>query len=156
MASNVFKMQLYGDVLMVQQSREHCWVPRERFVSYTRQEFCDQYLKKRKRGVGDVHHLTPNDYDKVKKEMQDVFNSYEARMAVGAVKPSEMSKVMKMPQKSGGDLGRVAREVEGEGKVKKSAKPKRKPPEIESDPLWPGTEDGAAPKALKLAKAAAM
>ena len=73
---------------------------------------------------------------------------------MGAVKPSEMSKVMKMPQKSGGDLGRVAREVEGEGKVKKSAKPKRKPPE--SDPLWPGTEDGAAPKALKLAKAVAM
>ena len=62
-----------------------------------------------------MHHLTPNDYDKVKKEMQDVFNSYEARMAVGAVKPSEMSKVMKMPQKSGGDLGECARPPLGDG-----------------------------------------
>ena len=102
-ASNVFKMQLYGDVLMVQQSREQCWVPRERFVSFTRQQFCDQFLRKRKRAQSDVPHLTVADYDKVKNDMQTVFNEYEAKLAKNAVPPEQMSKTMQMPKRVKGD-----------------------------------------------------
>ena len=38
-ASNLFKMQLYGDVLLVQQSREQSFMPRERFDSADDREF---------------------------------------------------------------------------------------------------------------------
>ena len=34
-ASNMFKMQIYGDVLLVQQTREPCFLPRDRYVAYS-------------------------------------------------------------------------------------------------------------------------
>ena len=48
-ASNLFKMQLYGDVLLVQQSRESSFMPRDRFISFTKDKFDEQFTKKRKR-----------------------------------------------------------------------------------------------------------
>ena len=42
-ASNMFKMQIYGDVLLVQQTREPCFLPRDRYVNYTLLAFNEQF-----------------------------------------------------------------------------------------------------------------
>jgi hypothetical protein len=139
-ASNVFKMQLHGDVLLVQQSREQSWMPRERFVSYSRQEFCDQYLKKRKRNGADIPHLSGQDYDKVRREMQNAFNSYEARMAESAVRPQELSKVMKIQNLNASEEAPVRQKGY---KISKRGVPAA------------NEQDAPQPKALKLAQAVA-
>tara|TARA_Y100001963_G_C6722972_1_gene420000 strand:- start:45 stop:956 length:912 start_codon:yes stop_codon:yes gene_type:complete len=78
-ASNLFKMQLYGDVLLVQQTREQCFMPRERYVGFTKQQFDDQFSKKRKRVEAQC--MTSAQYDEVKKKMQATLNTYEEKAA---------------------------------------------------------------------------
>ena len=94
-ASNVFKMQLHGDVLMVQQIREQSFMPRERYVTYTRQEFMDQFMKKRKRGNVEAPAMSPEDYDVAKKQMQQKLKEFEAEITKTAKKPAEMSREIK-------------------------------------------------------------
>jgi len=94
-ASNVFKMQIHGDVLMVQQSREQSFLPRERYVTYTRQEFVEQFMKKRKRGSVEAPAMTCEDYDTVKKQMQEKLHEFEASISKDAKKPIEFSKQVK-------------------------------------------------------------
>ena len=96
-ASNIFKQQLFGDVYLVQQSKEHCWTQRERMISYTHKEFEDELLKKRKARCNDVPHMTPTDFMKARQEMQVAFDQIEANMSKDALKPQELSKVMRMP-----------------------------------------------------------
>ena len=56
MASNLFKMQLYGDVLLVQQSREQSFLPRERYISFTKSQYEEQFVKKRLHPVSSRDH----------------------------------------------------------------------------------------------------
>lgn len=88
-ASNLFKMQLYGDVLLVQQSREQSFLPRERYISFTRTHFDEQFCKKRKRQ--EVQCMSMSGYAEAKVQMQDALNQYEARAAAGAVPPKQMA-----------------------------------------------------------------
>jgi hypothetical protein len=89
-ASNLFKMQLYGDVLLVQQSREQSFMPRERFVSFNKLQFDEQFCKKRKRV--EVQCMTGAQYEDVKEKMQQTLNAYEEVAAAAALPPKEMSK----------------------------------------------------------------
>ena len=82
-ASNLFKMQLYGDVLLVQQSRENSFIPRERFVSYTKAQYDDHFLKKRKR-TADTASLAPEQYASLKESMQQELNQYESTLAASS------------------------------------------------------------------------
>jgi len=91
-ASNVFKMQLYGDVLLVQQSREACFMPRERYVSFSKNHFDDAFAKKRKR-CAEPPSMTTEAYAAAKDEMQKVLNLYEQKVAEKAVVPKDVSKV---------------------------------------------------------------
>lgn len=100
-ASNLFKMQLYGDVLLVQQSREHSFMPRERYLSFTKAGYDEQFNKKRKR-VAEVQCMAPAAYALVKDQMQSQLNQYEATAAKGAVPPAEASMVQKQVQKVDG------------------------------------------------------
>ena len=79
-ASNIFKMQLYGDVLMVQQSREASFMTRERFVTFNKQMFDDFFIKKRKR-VAEPASMTPEAYAVAKEEMQRALNRYEQKVS---------------------------------------------------------------------------
>jgi len=95
-ASNLFKMQLYGDVLLVQQSREQSFMPRERYVGFTKQQFDEQFCKKRKRV--DAQCMTSAQYDEVKQKMQATLNTYEETAAVAAV---PVTKQVRLPPVDG-------------------------------------------------------
>ncbi len=88
-ASNLFKMQLYGDVLLVQQSREQSFQPRDRYISFTKAHFDDQFCKKRKRP--DTQCMSVMGYTEAKKQMQESLNQYEATASVGAAPPKQIA-----------------------------------------------------------------
>ena len=102
MASNLFKMQLYGDVLLVQQSREACFLPRERYIGFTRAQFDEQFAKKRKKP--DPQSMTMEGYEAVKTEMQAQLNALEGKVTASAVPPKEMSKAQTSAPTSGASL----------------------------------------------------
>lgn len=102
-ASGLFKMQLYGDVLLVQQSREASFLPRERFVSFSRQQF-DELFTKRKRQKVDPPSLTPDAYADLKAEMQESLNSFEQKVSEKAAPPRQMATAQTMGPTSGRTL----------------------------------------------------
>lgn len=106
-ASNLFKMQLYGDVLLVQQTREQSFIPRERFVSFTKQQFDEQFCKKRKRA--DMQCMTGAQYEDVKEKMQAALNAYEQAAAVSAAPPSELAKSVAPVSTDGKSLAKQVR-----------------------------------------------
>lgn len=93
-ASDMFKMQLYGDVLLVQQSREATFLPRDRYVSFTFKQYQEHFQRKRKRVV-DCQSLTAAAYIETKRQMQDALNGFEAKAAEAAVRPAEMQRCKK-------------------------------------------------------------
>ena len=88
-ATNLFKMSLFGNVVIVQVSREACFRPRERYISYTKAEY-EEYFTKRRKKV-EPHSLSGVQYDKLKKEMQHDLNKYESRAAEQALPPQQMT-----------------------------------------------------------------
>lgn len=90
-ASNLFKMQLYGDVLLIQQSREQSFMPRERFVSFNKAQFDEQFCKKRKRT--EVQCLTGTQYEEIKAKMQQSLNAYEKDASALAAPPKDTSRM---------------------------------------------------------------
>lgn len=109
-ASNLFKMQLYGDILLVQQSREACFLPRERFVSFNKAQFEEQFTKKRRKATAEPPSLSREAYDTLKEQMQATLNSYEQRMSSTAVDPKTMSNTQTMVQTSGRKLAEKLKE----------------------------------------------
>ena len=107
-ASNLFKMQLYGDILLVQQSRESSFMPRERFTPFTKAQFDDQFCKKRKRA--DPLCMSVTDYADAKEQMQLALNQYEAKVAESAVPPSHLSTVQTMEPNDGRLLAKKVKE----------------------------------------------
>ncbi len=91
-ASNLFKMQLFGDVLLVQQSREASFLPRERFVSFTKEMFDDQFSKRKRGKIQETPSLTPAAYETLKQQMQASLNAYEQKASKFAAPPRETSK----------------------------------------------------------------
>ena len=108
-ASNLFKMQLYGDVLLIQQSREQCFMPRERFVGFTKQQFDDQFAKKRKRA--EVQCMTGAQYQDAKAKMQKQLNDYEKEASSKADPPKVTAHVAAQPAPvSGKRLAEIVKE----------------------------------------------
>lgn len=103
-ASNLFKMQLYGDILLVQQSREASFLPRDRYVSFNKQLFDEQFHKKRRKTAAEPPSLTPDAYADLKDEMQKTLNQFEQRVSASAVAPKEMSKAVTLAPTSGKSL----------------------------------------------------
>ena len=107
-ASNLFKMQLYGDVLLVQQSREQSFMPRERFVSFNKMQFDEQFCKKRM--PTEVQCMTGAQYEDVKEKMQAVLNAYEQDAAATAEAPRAMAHRPPQVHTTGKTLAQSARE----------------------------------------------
>ena len=103
-ASNLFKMQLHGDVLLVQQSREASFLPRERFVTFTKQNYDDHFAKKRRKSALDTPSLTPRAYQELKDQMQASLNQFEERAAQTALAPHETAKALSLGPMSGKSL----------------------------------------------------
>ena len=94
-ASNCFKMQLHGDVLLIHQSNEDSALPRERFVSFYKTQYDDLFVKKRKRV--DQPCMTEDQYERVKTAMQAQFNAIEHTVASTATVPQDQMKVHRAP-----------------------------------------------------------
>jgi len=109
-ASNLFKMQLYGDVLLVQQSREASFMPRDRFVSLNRAQFDEQFTKKRRKSSTDAPSLSTEAYDTLKEQMQATLNSFEEKASAQAVAPRELSRVVSMAPTGGQKLAAKMKE----------------------------------------------
>lgn len=90
LASDIFRMQLHGDVLIVQQSREQSFIPRERFVSYTTEAFNEHFNKKRRKPSTEIASMSNDEYDEIKKSMQSQLNAFEQEKAAAAEKPGDL------------------------------------------------------------------
>lgn len=106
-ASTLFKMQIYGDVLMVQQSKEMCAWPRERYINYTLQMFNEQYRPKRRKDAPNV--FSEEEYAKVKVEMNQALQAVEEAASSLACAPLELAKASVLPSPSGKALASLAR-----------------------------------------------
>lgn len=106
-ASSLFKMQLYGDVLLMNQSREGSFLPRERYVSLNKGQFEEQFAK-RKRVKSSDSGLTPVAYGELKKQMQADLNQFETSCSEKAVAPKKMMKVMSLAPSTGKKLAAAA------------------------------------------------
>lgn len=109
-ASNLFKMQLYGDVLLIQQSRESSFLPRERYVSFNKQQFDDMFKSRKKAKHVDATAMSSEAYNELKAVMQQSLNSYEQKASSKAMMPKEHSKGMTMAPTSGKKLANAVRE----------------------------------------------
>jgi len=107
LASNLFKMQIYGEVLLVQSTKEASFMPRERYVNYTLVDFTDNFMRKRKRVVQDTNSLDTEEYKKLKAEMQESLCAYEKQAASSAQVPGALAKAGKCPPSNGRDLARL-------------------------------------------------
>ena len=110
LASNLFKMQLYGDVLLVQQSREQSFYPRERYIPFTRAHFDEQFSKKRKKP--EVPCMSVTGYAEVKSQMQQELNQFEAKVAEQALPPSQLAKVERSVPTDGRALAKKLKAAE--------------------------------------------
>ena len=107
-ASNLFKMQLYGDVLLVQQSREASFMPRERYINYTKATYEEQFVKKRKKP--EPQSMSLDGYGEAKAAMQDALNAVEQAVTKAAVPPKQMSTAQSLGPKSGATLAEKVKE----------------------------------------------
>ena len=124
-ASNMFKMQIYGDVLLVQQTREPCFLPRDRYVNYTLLAFNEQFAHKTRRKDA-TPTFTTEDYAVTKAQMASELQQVEALAASSAALPGELAKASVLPPASGKELAALlvaTGQTPPPKRVKKSAAP---------------------------------
>lgn len=107
-ASSLFKMQIYGDVLLVQQTKEACFMPRERYVHFTKQQF-DDYFGKKKKKQAEVPALTDVEFKEAREGMVASLSEFEKRATDGAERPGDLVRGAVMPPSTGKELADVAR-----------------------------------------------
>lgn len=106
-ASNMFKMQIYGDVVITQQTREPSLFARDRFVDYTLELFNETSgSQKRKR---EPPALQNTEYSELKSEMQADLDAVEQRVSSAAETPLTLAKASVLPSASGKELARLAK-----------------------------------------------
>ena len=93
-ATNIFKMSLHGDVLLIQQTKEQSFLPRERYVCYTKASFDEQFMKKRRKTT-EISGLGREEYGIMHREMQADLNKVEQNLTALAKKPCQFGKVVK-------------------------------------------------------------
>lgn len=111
-ASNIFKMQIYGDVLLVQQTKECAFRPRDRYVNFTKQLFEDLFHKKKKRTAAESVALTEEEFLQMKAQMQSSLNGFEQQVSSQVQRPQDLAQAAMLPPPTGKEL-KVAAEVLG-------------------------------------------
>ena len=113
-ASALFKMQLKGDVLLMQSSKEPSFMPRERYTDFTLEDYEESFSRKRKRVEPTVEALGPDEFKAVNKEMQKKLHHHEQKDSMRALPPADLVKASKMPPTNGHMLAKLARHaIEG-------------------------------------------
>lgn len=108
LASNIFKMQIYGDVLLVQQTKEPCFLPRERYVNYYLAAFNEQFTNKSKRKEPQ-NTLTTDEYQNAKAQMALELGALEALASANASSPASLAKASVLPPPTGAELAALLR-----------------------------------------------
>ena len=104
-ASNIFKMQIYGDVLLVQQAREPCFLPRERYINYNLTTYTEQFVNKRARRVEPTPvAIESGEYGVLKDEMQAALNAVEQSVSADAERPADLAMAAVLPPAIGRQL----------------------------------------------------
>ncbi len=104
-ASNIFKMQIYGDVLLVQQTKEPCFLPRERYINYFATTFQEQFGKAKRKDSTPT--FTPDEYGIAKAQMASELQQVEALASSYASEPGELAKASVLPPPSGKELAEL-------------------------------------------------
>jgi hypothetical protein len=100
-ASLAFKMQIYGDVIIVQQTKEACFMPRERVVDFNLEQYEAQFSRKRK----DAPQVSSNtDFEELTTQLEQV----EARASASASMPGDLAKASVIPPPTGAELAKLA------------------------------------------------
>lgn len=107
-ASNAFKMHIYGDALLVQQTKEPCFLPRERYVNYYVNTFHEQFTNKQKRKEANDT-LSTEDYALAKAQMASELQSLEQVSSANASLPADLAKAAVLPPPSGSELANLLR-----------------------------------------------
>lgn len=108
-ASNLFKMQIYGEVLLVNCTKEASFMPRERYTNYLLTDFHECFERKRKRPQPEQVSMRPEEYNALKAEMQASLTDYEKQASSAALVPSQIARATKMPPPDGKQLAKLAR-----------------------------------------------
>lgn len=106
-ASDLFKMKIYGDVLVVQKTKEACFKERQRYVHFTMQNYEEYFNKKKKKPV-EMPALSTADFRVAREGMVASLSEFEQRACVGAERPGDLVKGAVMPPSSGKELMEVA------------------------------------------------
>ena len=131
-ASNIFKMQIYGDCVMVQQTKEPCFLPRDRYVNYTLASYNEQFSNTRKRKEPSSS-LTTTDYKAAKLQMASELQQVEAQASASASLPGEVAKASALERPSGKELASL---LQAQGhKVPKKKRPPSEPEAAEMPPM---------------------
>ena len=103
MATNIFKMQLYGDVILTQNTKELCFAPRNRYVDYNLSDFHDQFIAKSKRKEMSS---TPSaqEFATTKEQMAQELQQAEQLASSSALEPADLAKASVLPPPSGREL----------------------------------------------------
>ena len=126
-ASNMFKMQIYGDVLLVQNAKEACFMPRERLIDYSIESYNEQFSTNKRR-----HKDTAMDYPAAKELMEKELRQVEAQASAGASLPSDLAKAAVLEPPTGKELAKL---MKARGYNPPHKRPKGPPP---VDVLPPG------------------
>jgi hypothetical protein len=108
-ASNLFKTQIHGEVLLVQCTKEPSFMPRKRYINYSLNEYQDTFCRKRKRGHEDTTMMDAEQYKELKAQMQDSLCAYEKLASSQAQLPSAIGKSVKMPPPNGRQLAKLVK-----------------------------------------------
>lgn len=104
-ASQMFKMQIYGDVVIVQQTKEHCFLPRERYVNFFNVNFQEQF--KRRRDTTPT--LSTEEYGEVKAELVSELQQLEEVSSSSASMPGDLAKASVILPPSGKEIAKLLR-----------------------------------------------
>ena len=126
-ASGIFKFEIHGDVLLVLQTKEASFRPRERFVAFTKQQF-DELFTPSQRKKQKAKGLTVEEFAVVREGMQEFLNVFEAGVSASAERPQDLGRGAVMPPSSGAELARVARLLGHEPPEKPARPPSDAPP----------------------------
>lgn len=99
-ASQAFKVQIYGDVLVTQVTKEACAFRRKRYVNYTKAAFEDAYMRKRKRMDSTVA-MDVGVYTKAKADMQESLDCVEEKATQHLQMPQDISRAKKLKTPQG-------------------------------------------------------
>jgi len=111
-ASSLFKMQIYGDVLLVQQTKESCFKERDRYVHFTKQQFEEYFSKKRKKPTDSAPALSDAEFKTAKAQMVASLDEFERKSSQAAVTPGALLGGATMPPSTGKQLKEVAEHLE--------------------------------------------